>query len=238
MSRFHRRPGKLPVYVALGLIFGLGAKSATIYTEIGDAGELVGTAQYTNSMPTGTALTDILGFLEPGGADLYYFFLTGGKTFSATTVSNTSNFFDTQLFLFTSPGIGIYANDEDPVSPPQSTLPAGISFTPSASGIYLLGISSPTYLPRSAGGKIFPADTFGFLNAAGGVQNSIGPSGPGGGSPLNGWDSLSTLSGNYDIVLTGALFQNVPEPGSFALAGVWILAALVVWRRSQRVAKS
>ena len=58
--------------------------------------------------------------------------LTGGMTYIASTFYFTTNFFDTVLYLFDSTGLGIYANDDDPLSPPQSTLgPFSLASTPS-----------------------------------------------------------------------------------------------------------
>jgi hypothetical protein len=192
------------------------ANSGT-FAELGDAGQTLGSAQPVNTLPGGTPLTNITGFLEQGGADLFQIFLTGGKTFSATTtLSGVANFFDMQLFLFDASGLGVYANDDDPTSPPQSTLPSGITFTPSASGVFFLAISGSGFMPVSAGGFIFPVSG-GLLDQSGGIQNSVGPTGPGGGSALTGWSSVSSETGDYDIALTGAE-SLVPEP-----APVWLL---------------
>ena len=66
------------------------AFAGTIYTEVGDAGELLGTAALVNTSPGGTALTAIDGTLSPylDSADQFKIYLTGGQTFSATTTSN------------------------------------------------------------------------------------------------------------------------------------------------------
>jgi hypothetical protein len=210
------------------------ALPATI-TEIGDAGELLGTAQVADSQPGGTSLTNIYGFLESGGADLFRIYLTGGQTFSATTtLSGDANFFDSQLFLFDSAGMGIYANDDDDNSPPQSTLPASISFTPSASGTYYLAISGSGYLPASAGGSIFPVSG-GLLDPTSGV---VGPTGPGGGSALSTWLSTSSENGDYDIALTGAEFVpsavgEIPEPSTTILLGAGLTAVALLRRKAR-----
>lgn len=191
------------------------------YTEIGDAGQTLITAQPVNTLPLGTPLSAIFGNLELGGADIFGIYLTGGQTFSATTV-NGSTFIDTQLFLFTSAGLGVYANDDDPNSPPQSTLPAGISFTPIASGFYYLAVSGAGFMPVSSGGFIFPVSG-GFLDQSGGIQNTVGPTGPGGASALTGWSSLSSENGAYEIDLTGAQF--IPEPSSALLVASGLIMA-------------
>jgi hypothetical protein len=199
---------------------------ANTFTEIGDAGKTIPTAQFPVGFPPGTPLTEIIGNLTISDADIFAIFLTGGQTFSATTVSNTSNFFDTQLFLFDSSGRGVYANDDDPGSPPQSTLPALNPLTPLSPGLYYLAISGSGFLPVSAGGLIFPSTVIpGILD-----PGILGPTGPGGGQALSGWSSVSSEAGAYDIVLTGAQFAATPEPSSaFILAGG--LALLLLRRR-------
>jgi hypothetical protein len=211
-----------------------GTSSGVIYVEVPDAGESLATAQNVNTQPGGTALDAIEGVLT-GGADLFKIILTGGGTFSATTTASSLAFnnFDMQLFLFNSAGIGVYANDDDPTFGPQSTLPSGIGFTPAASGIYYLAISGTGYLPRSAGGSIFPT-AGGFLDQSGGTQGAVGPTGPGGGSALSGWSSVSSEIGDYEIRLTGAQFlpNQAPEPSTILL--VWIGAAGLLRRRKNR----
>ena len=209
---------------ALALISVGSAVAATIYVENGDAGDLPLGAQVVT--PGANPLDHILGNQSGtnDNADMFSILLTGGKAFSATTtLSLTANFFDTELFLFDSTGRGVYANDDDLNSPPQSTLPANISFTPNVSGIYYLVIAGSAYLPRNASGFIFPVSG-GFLDQSGGVQGAVGPTGPGGASPLTAWSSISSERGAYDIALTGVL-TSVPEPSTGLLigAGIWAL---------------
>lgn len=203
-----------------------GSAQAATFTEIGDAGELLNTAQ-TISQRT-QPLTSIYGAVS-GDADLFKIFLTGGQTFSATTISPdtfeipiddllgspTEILADPQLFLFDSTGRGVYSNDDTSFSS-QSILPSG-GFSPSNSGIYYLAISSFNYDPVGAGGKIFGAPT---------KDGVWGPTGPGGASPLSGFTGTSTTSGRYAIALTGA--QPVPEPTS-----VLSVLALGAWGASR-----
>ena len=196
------------------------ANAGVIYTEVGDAGELIGTAQ-TVTGATGT-LDAIRGNLT-AGADLFKIILTGGQAFSATTTSSSLAFndFDTELFLFDSTGKGLFANDDSTDSPPQSTI---TGFTPSVTGTYFLAIAGAGYLPTSSGGQIF-ASSGGFLTAAG------TPTGPGGAFPLSGWTSVSSESGLYEIRLTGASIINaaaVPEPGSYWMLGAGLFAMAIV----------
>ena len=57
-----------------------------------------------------------------------------------------------------------------------------------------------------------------------------GPTGPGGGTPLSGWDlssGLDSQTGTYGIALTGADAAFVPEPAPVALLGVGLAALLL-----------
>ena len=220
MARKHSQLGGMK-FASLALLL-LPALQAGTYTEFGDAGQTLSTAQVTGGFPQETPLTHIVGTLGPGQADIFLIRLTGGQTFSATTVSSSSNFFDTQLFLFDSNGRGVYANDDDPDSPPQSTLPASDILTPVFPGLYYLAISGSGFLPQSAAGLIFPSTAIpGLLDS--GV---VGPTGPGGAQTLSGWSSTSSEAGAYDILLTGAEFA-APEPSTaFFLSGGIALVAL------------
>ncbi|MBW4546928.1 MAG: pre-peptidase C-terminal domain-containing protein [Symplocastrum torsivum CPER-KK1] len=201
----------------LSTVLASGSAQAITFTESNDVGELLNTA---GVIPQGTLpLESISGFLS-SDADLFQIFLTGGQTFSATTlnldtlieipIDNTLDaptelLEDPQLFLFDSFGRGIYANDDNSFSS-QATLPSA-SFSPIESGIYYLAISGFGYDPVSADGKIFPD----FLTGV-----AFEPTGVGGGSPLSGFEGTSTTSGSYTIALTGveAGVERVPEPTS------------------------
>ena len=226
------------------LIFGaavllcLGSVSADTYTEVGDAGHSIATAQLVAA--GGTPLTAIIGGLGASQGDMFGIYLTGGMTFSATTSASSSayNAFDTQLFLFDSAGIGVYANDDDDVAPPQSTLGASLALTPAASGLYYLAISGSGFLPFSPGGYIFPV--LGGLLDQGLTGDAVGPTGPGGASALSGWASVSGETGAYEIKLTGAEFSPsttapIPEPGSVLLMATALCSFGLLRMRSRRV---
>ena len=193
-----------------------------LFTESNDAGESIATATSitTNQRVT---LESISGSLS-GDADLYKIFLTGGQTFSATTVSaKTAEIptnqligipidvvIDPKIYLFDEQGNGVYAND-DLFGSSQSTLPSGPGgFSPEASGIYFLGISGTGYNAVSAEERqIFPGgEPF---------DQIAGPTGAGGGLPLVGFaGDTSASSGDYTISLTGAqtIAAEVVNPGS------------------------
>ncbi|MBD1928066.1 PEP-CTERM sorting domain-containing protein [Trichocoleus sp. FACHB-90] len=195
------------------------AQAAT-FTESDDAGETLSTAQILSTMPM--PLKSISGMLS-GDADLFQIFLTGGQTFSATTVGRAD--FDTQLFLFDKDGFGVYSNDESTGSIGQSTLPMNSPFTPTKSGIYYLGISGFDYDPVSDKGEIFP-DFPDFPDVA--FDAVVGATGFGGDSPLKEFDgAILSSGGSYTIALTGvetAGNTSIPEPSS--VLGILALGAL------------
>jgi hypothetical protein len=186
--------------------------SAASHNEVGDAGQLPGTAQN----PAGAgALSSISGKIATGSdVDMYRIILNGGA-FGATTVGTPGTLGDTQLYLFNASGIGVLANDDDPGG---TTLRSTISGS-LPSGTYYLAISSFDADPISAGGLIFPSAPFTGL---------FGPSGPGGGQAISGW-SGSGGDGTYTIELRGACAA--PEPGSLALLAT---GALPLLRRLRR----
>jgi len=215
--------------MALLALCGLSTASAfaaNTYVESGDAGQTIATAQAVGTLPGGSPLDAIRGTLT-SGADLYQIYLTGGQAFSATTTASSLayNSFDTELFLFNSAGLGVYANDDSAASPPQSTLPASHAFAPSASGVYYLAIAGAGYTPVSAGGAIFDA----FFA----TSDVVGPTGAGGTAPLASWSSVSSETGDYEIVLTGAQFlpTAVPEPASALLLLAGLAASATLSRR-------
>ncbi|MGC1306030.1 MAG: hypothetical protein WA885_02285 [Phormidesmis sp.] len=192
----------------LGVLLAVGPAQAISFTESGDAGEsLTDAISVTADQPT--PLDSISGVLS-GDADLFKIFLTGGQTFSATTLSSTTAeipvnqaigipievVIDPKIFLFDALGNGVYAND-DAFGSTQSTLLSGPSgFSPPEPGNYFLGISGSGYEAFSANGQIFPTEPF---------DQQAGPTGPGGGAPLTEFAGDRTLSfGKYTLSLTGA----------------------------------
>jgi hypothetical protein len=207
--------------LAAGLGFPLSGL-AQVHVELGDAGELPGTAQVITGLPV---LTSITGSLGANDADMFRFHSPGGM-FSAT-VTAVSNAGDSQLFLFNSTGFGVLANDDN-----------GVLFAPSRiftaalpAGDYFLAISEFNRDPVSAGGLIFPDD----LPTA-----IVGPTGPGGGLPISGWQSDFPGSGfDYTIALENAsgvsgVVPGVPDESSpLVLLSVGMLS--LVWMRRRIV---
>lgn len=187
---------------------------AASFSEVGDAGESLSTAQVVTAglSPLTSIAGSLAGFDDP--ADLFQIFLTGGQSFSATTVGGAN--FDTRLFLFAANGAGVYFNDDAVSGTLQSTLPANSSFTPTQSGTYYLGVSGFDYNPvNAAGDRLFPSltDFPGDVPADSIFTAVFGPTGPGGSAPLAGFDGvILNEGGSYAIALTGA--TAVPEPVS------------------------
>jgi hypothetical protein len=174
------------------------------FEEIGDAGELPGTAMVVaGSGP----LNAIRGNNTGSDVDMYLFEMCDPGQFSATTVGGAT--WDTQLFLFDSQGRGISHND-DSSSTLQSTLTNLYTWNLPA-GRYLLAISGYNRDPLNAAGQLI------WNNTPFGVERQ--PDGPGaiaGDITVAFWTGTSG-SGVYQINLTGACFVSTcPGTGSGA----------------------
>jgi len=192
------------------------------WAEVGDAGDLLGTAQTALGFGSLTQITGTIG--SPTDVDLYQFFIDGGGTFSATTVGQPGTLVDTQLFLFDEAGRGVYGNDDVVGGVTlRSTLPAFHPLTPLVPGIYFLAVTPFNRDPVSSLGLIFPDFVF---------RAVLGPTGSGGASPLSGYIGTGVFQGfpaTYTVALTGA--QLIPEPSSLALLSMGGLALLGYCRR-------
>lgn len=200
-----------------------GPVQAATFTEMGDAGETLETAQASQGSGPLDSIFGALSTVTPD-ADLFRIFLTGGQAFSASTVGGAE--FDTQLFLFNKKGMGIYGNDNAShvLGENQSTLSS--DFSPTKSGFYYLAVSGFDYDPvDSEGEEIFPDPAFPF-------NQVFGPTGPGGESHLSGFNGTRLNGGSYAIALTGA--KAVPEPSS--TLGILAFGALstVFWLKHQK----
>lgn len=200
---------------------------AQVWNEVGDAGALPTVAQGTSGVGVLSLITGILS--STTDVDMFLLDLTGGGTFSATTVDQEGLLFDSQLYLFSANGRGVYANDDDLFSlAPRSTLPAFDPLTPVAPGFYYLAISGAPRRPISGGGLIFPAEPY---------TDVAGPTGPGGGSAITNWTNTAfegTGAGvTYTIALTGAQYA-VPEPGTLVLLVLGAGAPLACVRLRRR----
>jgi hypothetical protein len=189
--------------VAVAVSLGL-APSAFAASESGDAGDLPSTAQDLGS----GAVTSILGSFPGGGdVDMYRVCLTDGASFSATTVGATS--LDTQLFLLDANGFGVYSNDDAAIGVRGSRLPSNHRFSPTAPGVYFIGLSSFNNDPQSEAGEIFP-DLFSSNLYPDLVVDA---SGVGADEPIVGWSGPTRgPPGLYRINLTGTMGCDTTPP--------------------------
>ena len=148
-----------------------GVAMGDTWTEVGDAGQLLGSEQ---TVSVAGELTAIEGTLRgDNDVDMYRVYIADPANFAASTVGGAS--FNTILSLFDTNGFGVMQDDNDDGL--QSTLSAGSIFSPSTPGEYLIAISSFLNTPTSAGGAIFS-----FAGDVAPDGNSIaGPNGAGGG---------------------------------------------------------
>jgi hypothetical protein len=205
---------------------------AFTYTEQGDAGETIATAQvitFANATSTATDpfLTSIFGSVASEDADIFAISLTAGQLFQATSGPPTSNptaIANTQLFLFDALGNGLVANDNSQLPGQAANYATITAFTVPTTGIYYLAISGFNYDPRDAGNNfIFPDTTTGQL-----VPNS-------GVGALNNWAVRSgsgSASFSYSIALVNA--QPTPEPAvGGGLLAFAVLGLMGGWRARQ-----
>lgn len=200
------------------LILAAGSPNSAMaghWTEIGDAGELPGTAQVVwGSGPLNT----ITGAYN-GDADMYQIYISDPPAFSAYATAE-----DPQLFLFDADGMGVYANDDQVIGNPTQSynayLPPGHAQSPTSAGLYYLAVSEWDHDPYSPTGLIFPSEPY---------DGVFGPTGPGGDSAITYW-SGTEYDYSYTIELTGA--QYVPVPGAVLLGILGLSAGGIKLRRS------
>lgn len=186
----------------------LGTAHAATYTEVGDAGDLLGTAQITTG--TGT-LTHIAGSLgENGGqgdVDLYRIMITDPTAFSITVTASLSADNDAILYLFNESGHFALMDDD-----------AGVGYLPGmVQGSFTTGTPGAYYLAFF----LFATDPI-YTNSVLSGWNHMP-------APLQ--------SGNYTLALTGADFASspsaVPVPAAAWLFGSGALGLMGIARRKQ-----
>ena len=189
---------------------------AQAYTEVGDAGQTLGTASNTG-IPN-TTLTSISGtFSSSTDADLYAIRITSTSTFSATASSFAG--VDTSLFLFNSAGVPVIANDDSSNTSFQAAIPAGNSLLVSLSpGIYFLGISLSGNEPVNLNNqRLFTVDQ--PTTSIRGMASGLNPTTL---SNFNGGTFFSEM-GDYTITLaatqaaTNPAANQIPEPSNVIL---------------------
>ncbi len=225
----------LPLAFATACLPLAGHVFADNYTESGDAGDTLATAQVTTA-PLGplTSLTSITGTTtltnQIGDGDMYEITVTGTSAFSASTTAFISgaNNFDDQIFLFNATGQGIAANDDAASGGSQAslTLAAG-TLTP---GNYYIAIEGSGRYPVDSTGKlIFPNYTDGTTDPTGTYAASTGA------GVLAGYTGNTNEAGKYAIAISGAQFTAipavVPEPSSLAAIAAGLGGLALTFRR-------
>ncbi len=138
------------IFAAVVAVLPLSAQAVT-YNEIGDAGELLATAQ-----PAGNGITSIVGTLaDLDGADdidLYSINISNTSAFSVTVSSNLSVDNDAHLWLFDSTGALVIDDDDGgPGFVPQFNVGALTGF---ASGLYYLAYNLYATTPSFTDGAL------------------------------------------------------------------------------------
>jgi hypothetical protein len=190
----------------LVLAVGAATAGAVPISEGGDAGSLPGTAQ---PVPATTSIDGALG--DHNDEDMYRVCLSGGKTFSASTIqADGGNYIapggahanDSQLFLMDDEGRPVFSVDDPGGRERRSRLPANDALTPAAAGRYYLAISDFDNDPRDAGG----ARIFNDFNDS--LDDGSGVLGPAINNPIAGWSNEGAVNGGggpYTIALTGTV---------------------------------
>ena len=227
--RFKKIAVSVPLFT---LAFLPNPAHAVDWTEIGDAGQLVSTAQ----MPTGDEgrLRNIYGTISTNNdVDLFRIYISNPTTFSAG-VSSTSGNLDSGLILFNEGGYALYGNDDAMLGTRVSSLPAGHVNGPQAPGWYNLAIFALGTPPVSGDG--FTPDHYMFPNVSSPYTQILTATGPGGAAPLTGWAQLEdtvALNEEYRIRLSGVTVSAVPEPETYAmlLAGLGLMGTIIRRRK-------
>lgn len=229
-------------------LLALGTAAASVqaqtWTKTGNPGNLISTAQVTVGTGALESITGAFSYTTTGSErttinisnpDLFAIRIDGTSPFSATTLGQPSDLYDTQLFLFDSAGYGVYANDDAFAFGTGALISPDISPAP---GLYYLGIASEGIVARS--GSTAATDIFdNTVDDTTGATPFTGLRTPRPGSgPLSRWflSSSDVETGFYTIALTGASFAGspnavpVPEAStlvSFGVPALLVLAVLV-----------
>lgn len=205
----------------LAVLASASAAGAASWREEVEAPETFPAQETLGSGALDTILGDFAGGFD---VDLFLIRITEPEAFSALV----EGILDPQVFLFDVEGFGIATNDDNFTTVGfNALLPVGNPLYASRPpDLYALAVSNFNLDPFSAGGAIFPD-----------VSNVVGPTGPGGSSPLTNWVSLNTIGSglgldHYTVALTGSTFA--PEPSASILGGAALLAALALARRAER----
>ena len=187
--------------------------TAQTWNEAGDAGDMIGSSQDTVGVG---ALTTINGTIDDD-IDMFRINVVNSATFSITVTSTT---IDSMLYMFDAAGLGVVADDDS-----AGNFLSRIDYT---------NVTPVTGIMNIAIGNFFSDP---WINAANGWMWTAtspvneGPNANGASNPLFSWDSIGVGADTYTLVLTGAEFASVPEPGTIVAIGLGLAGLLVARRR-------
>jgi hypothetical protein len=224
-------------FVAAATLLTAISIQAQVFNESGDAGQTPGTAQnsgLTQSNTVGQTIMILGNISGVNDADVFRLTLTLPAQVQFSTVNSVTSTsgIDTSLFLFSSTGAPIYANNDADGTTLQSRLPGGSSFTMTLSpGTYLIGISLADNEPINTSNQL--------VFVQGGDSTEVrGPAAglnPATYSNFNGNASFAE-SGNYQIDITTT--AAVPEPSTVSLiVGAVGLGAIAYRKRTALLRK-
>lgn len=195
---------------------------AQLFTEIGDAGAALATANIPGVGPIQAIKGNLF---SANDADLFRIFVNAPDLFSATTVGGTS--LDTSLFLLKWNGSPAYLNDDDASGLSlQSTLSAADFTTPLSQGFYYLGVTTSGYEPENINGQLLFASFILSSTETRGAASGLSP------DMLFDftWLGSDGESGDYTVKLTGV--GAVPEPSTYGVvAALGLTLAIAIRRR-------
>lgn len=207
-----KRTNYSPKWLVLSLVLGMiGFRSAgAVWTEAGDAGQLLGSAQHV----TGSGLlTQIDGEIAGGGdRDMFLIRITNPLDFSftVTATGNDGNNADTILALFDISGLGIVYNDNIDGANFKSRLDSNSGLVTSA-GDYYLAI-------MGGGQQFVDVNSQAIWLEAEDWDVQKAPDGPSSTAIFNGYFGVGGANvGSYTISISGGVTP-VPEPAYYGVA--------------------
>ena len=180
-QRAHRGPAanlRFLVPALLAALLVVPAAFAQTWTEAGDAGDLVATAQVTAGVGPLVTINGVLS--GHGDVDVYCIQLSATPPAGLPLVSiNCLAMADPTIYLFSAASLGLNANMTCALGVKQVVAP-NVSLAP---GMYYVAVAAFDRLPQSIGGDIWQTV----------LSGPLAPNGPGAGSPLIGWAGPSTF---------------------------------------------